>query len=300
MTLKLKRNSMIIVNLKGGLGNQMFQYAMGRALASSTNQVLKLDLGFLNNQTNATIRDYELSILNVREEFASHQDTKKYKNLWTKILHKFFPAYRSNPYVKEKYFDFDPAIASLAGGRYVDGHWMSEKYFSSIEATIRFEFTFRKNILAEGKFLHDQILNSNSVCVQVRRGDYVNNPTVSKRHQTTSLAYFEQGISFMKAKVPNPVFFVFSDDIKWCEENFKGVGNIHFVEKELAGKGAGNSDYLQLMIACKHFVISNSTFAWWAAWLCTNPGKIVVAPMNWFNDQKIETKDIYPQGWIKI
>lgn len=294
---------MIIVSLRGGLGNQMFQYAMGRRLAYMNNQVMKLDLEFLNNvrdQSNVTARKYELSILNVKEDFATGHEIRKYKNVTTKVLNKIFPAYRANPFVNEKFFYFDPSIVSLTGDRYFYGHWMSEKYFIEIESVIRSEFTFRKEILDKGKTLHARILNTNSVCIQVRRGDYITNPEIAKIHQTTSLRYFEQGAALIKSKVENPVFFVFSDDSNWCEENLKGLENVHFVEKELASHGAGNSDYLQLMIACKHFVISNSTFAWWAAWLSTSLGKIVVAPMNWFNDQKIITKDIYPSKWIKI
>jgi hypothetical protein len=294
---------MIIVNLKGGLGNQMFQYAMGRRLSYLSNQVMKFDLTFLksvNHHPNVTRRDYELSILNVQENFAADDEVKKYRNSGTQILNKCFPNYRANPYVKEKHFYFDSSIMTLSGDRYLDGHWMSEKYFLEIESIIRAEFTFKREILNNGKYLQSHILNSNSVCVQVRRGDYITNPKVAEIHQTTSLSYFEQGIALIKSKVKNPVFFVFSDDIKWCEENLISLKNVHFVEKQLAYEGADNSDYLQLMIACKHFIISNSTFAWWAAWLSASPGKIVVAPMNWFNNNKIITRDIYPIDWIKI
>jgi superfamily I DNA and/or RNA helicase len=107
-------------------------------------------------------------------------------------------------------------------------------------------------------------------------------------------------VVLLAAKVTNPTFFVFSDDSKWCEENLKNLKNVCFVEKELAHHGADNSDYLQLMKACKHFIISNSTFAWWAAWLSTNINKTVVTPVNWFNDKKIITRDVCPESWIRI
>lgn len=294
---------MIFIDLKGGLGNQMFQYAMGKELAYLSKETMKLDLGFLStvkNQSNLTVRNYELSIFNIQEDFATDAEVKKYKNLRTRILNRFFPNYRANPYVKEKYFNFDPSISSLRGDHYFDGHWMSEKYFSHVKSEIRSEFTFKRKILDEGKSIHSEILNSNSVCIHVRRGDYVHNPTIAKLHQTTSLNYFEHGISLVKSRVKDPVFFIFSDDINWCVKHLNGLENVHFIERELAGKGADNSDYLQLMVACKYFVISNSTFSWWAAWLSTHPDKIVVAPQNWFNDKKIVTKDIYPANWIRI
>jgi hypothetical protein len=294
---------MIIVNLKGGLGNQMFQYAMGKELACLNKDTMKLDLGFLKtvkNQSNLTLRNYELSIFNIREDFATYAEVKRLKNVKTKILSKIFPNYKANPYIKERHFHFDPSICSLTGNHYFDGHWLSEKYFSHVESEIRSEFTFKRKILDEAKSMHSQILNSNSVCIHVRRGDYVYNPTIAKLHQTTSLTYFKKGIALIKSRVKDPVFFVFSDDINWCVENLHSLENAHFIEKELAGKGADNSDYLQLMTACKYFVISNSTFSWWAAWLSTHPDKIVVAPQNWFNDKKIITKDVYPVNWTRI
>jgi hypothetical protein len=294
---------MIIVNLKGGLGNQMFQYAAGRRLAEIHKTELKLDHSFLLKQDyakNVTRRNYELSIFNIKATSASEKEIKNFKNLKNRLMGKFFPGYHSNRYVKEKHFQFDKSILSLSDNRYLDGHWMSEKYFQEIEPLLREEFTFCTGVIESARSLEKKINESNSVCIQVRRGDYVNNPQVAEVHQTTTISYYKEAASIISKKLKDPVFFVFSDDSDWCIKNLGDLPSVHFVEKELDNTGASNSDYLQLMKQCKHFIISNSTFAWWGAWLSDNEKKIVIAPKAWFRTKNIVTDDIYPKAWLKI
>jgi hypothetical protein len=294
---------MIIVNLKGGLGNQMFQYAAGRRLSEIHKTELKLDCSFLSSRDqgeHVTLRAYELSALKIKAEVASNEEVRKLKNFPNRVMSKFIPFYSHNPYVKERYFHFDHAIMTLKDNRYLDGHWMSEKYFKDIEPIIRREFAFQNQVLASAKELESRINNSNAVCIQVRRGDYVTNPNVAKVHGATSMEYYNNAIAFVQNKIKDPVFFVFSDDSNWCVENFKGLSPAFFVEKELENSTATNSDYLQLMKQCKHFVISNSTFAWWGAWLSDHRDKTVIAPREWFSLKSIRTEDIYPEAWQKI
>jgi hypothetical protein len=294
---------MIVVKLKGGLGNQMFQYAAGRRLAETCNTELKLDLDFLKNsqiKEKVTLRQYELSIFNIVEKVASRAEVQKLDNIKNKVLRKYFPSFKTNPYVKEKYFQFDPAILNLKGSQYLDGHWMSEKYFKDVEPVIRSEFTFKRPVLSEAESLQAAILSSNSICMQIRRGDYITNSDIARVHGVASLMYFEKAIAYLTKEILNPVFFIFSDDSDWCIENFKHLDNACFVEKELGHTKADNSDYLQLMSQCKYFIISNSTFGWWGAWLSTYRNKIVIAPKNWFNINTITTTDIYPSAWMKM
>jgi Glycosyl transferase family 11 len=294
---------MIIVSLKGGLGNQMFQYAAGRRLADATEQELKLDLSFFEKSKNlrhVTHRGYELSALKIIEKLANENEINQLKSVKNRILAQVFPKWSGNPYAKERHFHFDPMILTLKGQRYMEGNWMSEKYFGDISAIIREEFAFKSEVIERGKNLQTLILDSDSVCIQVRRGDYVSNPHVARLHQTTSLSYFEQGVALLKRKVSRPFFFVFSDDTAWCKEHFNDLGEVHFVEGDLAGHGAQNSDYMQLMMCCKHFIISNSTFGWWGAWLGNFDKKVVISPQKWFNDERISTNDICPSTWMKI
>jgi hypothetical protein len=293
---------MIIINLKGGLGNQMFQYAVGRNLAVIHGTELKLDTSFLLKRNNEAItyRDYELSIFNIAENFASSDEIGEVKNFWNKALLKIIPSYKNNPYVKEKHFHFDPHVLKRKDNCYLDGHWISERYFEGIKSIIRNEFSFKLDVIESARDLKFKIQNSNAICIQIRRGDYVTNADVSKVHGVTSLTYFSKAIDLIKTNVENPVFFIFSDDIDWCIENFKDLKSAYFVEKILAGASVSNSDYLQLMKECKYFIISNSTFGWWGAWLGDYRNKIVIAPKAWLNVDSIITKDVYPSEWIKI
>ena len=281
----------------------MFQYAVGRSLAEKNGSEVRLDLSFLQNQNvpaNVTVRRYELSIFNIQEAFADGTQVKRLKNLVTRTVRKFLPNVAGNPYVNERYFQFDPSILHLPDNVYLEGHWMSEKYFENIQSTLRREFTFRKPVIDAAKPLENLIANSNAVCVQVRRGDYVTNPAVAKMHGTTTLDYYRNAVDLIKSKIDNPTFFVFSDDSQWCMEHLNMMAPVYFVEDELKNHPATNSDFLQLMSKCKHFIISNSTFAWWGAWLGNHEQKIVIAPRHWFNDRQIVTSDIYPKEWLKV
>jgi len=281
----------------------MFQYAVGRSLAEKHNTELKLDRSFLQSQHQAshvTVRHYELSIFNVRDVFSTPAETARFKNLGTRLLRKVMPGYGGNPYVKERFFQFDPEILQLPDNVYLEGHWMTEKYFENVAPVIRREFTFGKPVIEAAKKLEESIRTSNAVCVQVRRGDYVTNPAVAKVHGTTTLEYYRRAIDLVKSKIDNPIFFVFSDDSQWCMKHLNIMEPVHFVEDELKHGNASNSDYFQLMTQCKHFVISNSTFAWWGAWLGVHEQKMVVAPRRWFNDSHIVTTDIYPKTWLKV
>jgi hypothetical protein len=291
---------MIIVALMGGLGNQMFQYAAGRRLAYITNQEIKIDVDFFTTKQGKDItkRNYELSGFNIVEDFATKKEIRKFKNIITLAIRKFFPGWTANPYVKEKQFQIDPTLLSLKREVYIEGHWISEGYFHDITPIIRQDFKFKREIPHQANSIHLKIRACNSICIQVRRGDYITNKKVANVHQTTSLDFFKRAIEIIKSKVPYPVFFIFSDDPEWCEENFRELENVCFVEREFPTGSTTN--YLQLMASCKHFIISNSTFAWWGAWLSDWTEKIVIAPKKWVNDDQVVTDDVYPTSWIKI
>ncbi len=294
---------MIIVRLKGGLGNQMFQYAAARRLAEVTKQPLKMDLDFLLNgqkKEEVTQRSYSLSIFNIHEEFATEHEVRQFFNFQNKVLHKVLGANWNNCYVKERFFHFDSRLLYLRGSRYLDGHWMSEKYFKDIASILRKEFSFRINPTVATNEILKKISKSNSVCLHVRRGDYLSSPSAKKIYNTLGLDYYVVAIQNIITRIPNPSFFVFSDDIDWCEKELYFLQGATFVEKELEGTGAIAQDYFYLMTFCKHFIISNSTYGWWAAWLGQNKHKVIIAPKKWFINPVIQTEDIYPDTWNKL
>ncbi len=289
---------MIIVRLKGGLGNQMFQYALGRVLSLKNNTDLKLDISFFNlNFKNITKRNYDLNVFNINANLATRYDIPFLFRLHN---NKFIT--RSLDFIRrlirhkgqEKSFRFDPDICNLDKNVYLDGYWQSFKYFNGYEDVIRKDFTLNKDLPDNIKKLKKEIESSNSLCVHIRRGDYVGNA----HHEVVNIDYYKNGIAIISNKTIIDKIYVFSDDIKWCEENIKFDLPTMFVGEEYSGENA--EGHLILMSACKNFVICNSSFSWWGAWFNQNKDKIVVAPKKWFNDQIINTSDLVPENWIRI
>ena len=295
---------MIIVKLMGGMGNQMFQYATGRALAERHKTTLKLDLTFLLDRTpkkNFIFRKYDLDIFNIKEDFATIADIKKFekepnKNKYINYIRKRF----MNRYeiIREAHFHFDRNILLAPKNCYLIGYWQSYKYFEDIEEIIRQEFTFNFKLNTISKKMADRINSSNAVCLNIRRTDYVTNPKNINFFESCDLDYFYECIEYISEKVYKPHFFIFTDDIEWCRENL----NIKFPFTIVTHKYAGErfEFYLKLMTMCRHYIIPNSTFGWWAAWLNQIKEKIVIAPKRWFKDPNKDTKDLIPSDWIRL
>ncbi len=301
---------MIVTKLQGGLGNQMFQYAIGRHLAYLNDAELKLDISFYNNQSkNDTPRRYALDVFNIVESFSTIEDIKKNglpnmvsKNIFLRIYRKFFrnleikKPLRERTFVNEPYFDFCSDILKIKRSVYLSGNWQNEKYFYDIADILHKDFTI-KNISSNYKQVNQQISNSkNSVSLHIRRGDYVHNENTNKYHGVCSLKYYSDAVNSIAKKINAPIFFIFSDDMEWVKKNLKIDFPIVFVSNDKL------KDYeeLILMSKCKHNIIANSSFSWWSAWLNNNPNKIVIAPKKWFQDPKRAHDNPCPENWIKI
>lgn len=293
---------MVIVQLRGGLGNQMFQYAAGRRLAVKHKTRLKMDLSVLLDRTprqHFVYRDFDLDIFKINGMFSKRHELILFSIRLRRVVSKFFgESLASKRYVKEPHFDFWPALLDAPNNVYLDGHWQSEKYFSDIEPVIREDFTFRRELDAISMSMAEKIRATNSVCVNVRRHDFAHNPIAFQHHGVCSLDYYRKAEEIMLNKVYDPHFFVFSDDIAWCAANLSFGHDFTIVSHDYSGEKFDY--YLQLMTLCKHYIIANSTFAWWAAWLNPESSKIVVAPRKWVNNRSINTKDLIPDGWIRI
>lgn len=286
---------MIIVRLQGGMGNQMFQYAIGRALAIKNKTKLGLDLSFLLDRTirlNFTFRDYSLDVFNIEAEIISPSKKTVKGKLYSRFM-TFFDKFIKHDGV-EKSFQFDESILKLPDGSYLNGYFQSPKYFSDIEDVIRSDFTLNKQLPIEILNLIEVIKKENSVCLHVRRGDYVGN----KYHEVVDNDYYNKAISYLKQRINIDKIYIFSDDIKWCKENMKFDYPSMFVGDEYAGvKGEG---HMYLMSACRYFIIPNSSFSWWSAWLGNSEGKIVISPKQWFVDENINSEDLIPKDWVRI
>jgi hypothetical protein len=293
---------MIIVKLNGGLGNQMFQYALGRQLAHRNNVDVRLDITEFEKYP---LRSYRLDNFNIIEKIATKQEIKNLKrenNRYSKFF--FDTSERLVPYykrsvVREQGFNFDPNILRIRKNAYLEGYWQSEKYFRDSEMVIRNEFTLRNPPDAINQRFIDDITRHESVSIHIRRGDYVSDPATNQTHGIIPTEYYQKAIEKIGEEVDNPRYFLFSDDHQWVKDNFPSDDLVTCVTHN-----SFNSDHedLRLMSLCNHHIIANSSFSWWGAWLGKNPDKIVYAPKKWFGTDAFNksTSDLFPQAWKTI
>jgi len=290
----------IIGNIKGGLGNQMFQYAFAYAVAKNNKTRLQLDI---SNFDSYGLRQYELGkyCINVEITSVSEKNRLKYKkeSIFTRLFRQL--ARKEKPlatsYYREACFQFDNAAVNKLGAVYFDGYWQSEKYFSSYRADLLEHFSLKATVRAKSKEYQQKILANQAVSLHIRRGDYVANAKANAVHGTCGLDYYREAVSAIKKAMDNPYFFIFSDDMGWAKENIDFIDQAIFVE---LGSGSLDHEEIWLMSECQHNIIANSSFSWWGAWLNTNPSKIVIAPQNWFKDSSINTKDLIPESWLRL
>jgi hypothetical protein len=291
---------MIITNLIGGLGNQMFQYAVGKALAARHQVEVKVDTTTLNADAAGkyTQRHFELSIFERPIAIANENERniflKESETTWRNLISKITKRFTNHLYAKEKGSQYQSNYNQFPANTYLDGFWQSELYFIKYEDEIRKAFTFNSSIQNKNSELAQKISQVNSVAMHVRRGDYIINTAANTFHGTCSKAYYDQALVYLQAQIPMICLFIFSDDIEWCKSTFKYDVPMYFVDTN-----DGPSD-LYLMSQCKHNIIANSSFSWWGAWLNRHINKIVIAPQKWFADTTVHTQDIVPSKWIKI
>ena len=293
---------MIVVKLMGGLGNQMFQYAFGRYLALQHKTTLKLDLSYLQDRTpkkDFTYRNYELDVFNLRCEMASQEEVSAIfypsNNKFLKLFHRF--NYGKVRHIRERSFAFQKELMFQNGNLYVEGYWQSEKYFKSIEAILRDDFSLKGSLSFPAEKLKQRIKENNSVSLHLRRGDFVNNACINQYHGVCSLDYYQKAILYIHNHINNPTFFIFSDDIDWVKSNLAPDAPHVFVQSDPLKK---NHEDMYLMSLCNAHIIANSSFSWWGAWLNPDKNKKVIAPKKWFNDPSVDISDLIPENWIKI
>ncbi len=272
---------MIIVRLKGGLGNQMFQYALGCALSERLKVPLKLDTRWFSISKN---RKFGLDNFKIPPDILIQNRALG----WFDFLRNEKPFFEKNP-------GFNNEVFILPDNTTLDGYWQSEKYFETVTDRLQKEFTLKKNFNPEASAWANKISNCEAVSVHVRRGDYL-----ELKHQNIigilPTSYYQKSAEVVNSKAKDAVFFIFSDDIAWVRENLKLPSQTEFVSET----NMSDSEEMMLMSLCKHNIIANSSFSWWGAWLNKNPSKTVVAPRNWFADPKLANPDLIPLSWTQI
>lgn len=293
---------MIYVNITGGLGNQMFQYALARKYQMQTGQKIILNIHELKNfklsrsyQLNGFMISNNTEVSDKRLPWFVHR-----RNFLNKVLRKLSP--KGYLYIVNRFFnalvwylETNVDLPEIKDDKdiYIGGYWQSSYYFRDVNDIILNEFVAKKEIKKENISLYEKIINSESICVTIRRGDYVSDPKYKKIYFVCDNDYFIEGVNRIKAEIPEAKVFVFSDDVDWVKQN------IDFNCETSYESGKDDVwEKLRLMSACKHFVISNSTFSWWAQHLSTNPDKIIYAPSKWYPDGR--PCDIYEDNWRYI
>ena len=176
----------------------------------------------------------------------------------------------------------------------LNGYWQSEKYFSDVAEILRMELTPKEPLQPQNEELYNKIKNTNSVCVTIRRGDFMNDKNKGTFYICDN-TYFRNALSYIKKRLPDCTFFGFSDDIEWVKNNMEFPGEVYYES------GVDPVwEKLRLMSACKHFVLSNSSFSWWAQYLSNEKKKIVVAPDIWYKTGKHAKADLYQDDWKLI
>jgi hypothetical protein len=266
-------------------------------LCEINNRELKLDLSWFKNNKD---RKYRLNKFNIKEKIATEKEIKKAKRYRKINSRRYFLRnflfHNEQKYIEEKQFHFDKKIIALEKPEYLIGYWHSEKYFKNYKEVIKKEFKLKTQSNEVFKKTKNKILSSNSISIHFRRGDYVTNTEANKNMGTCSMEYYKRSINFIKKKIENSTFFIFSDDTQWVKDNFNFNLNVVYV----SDNNFTEYEELMLMSYCKHNIIANSTFSWWGAWLNSNQNKIIIAPKKWYQNKSRNQKDILPSNWIKL
>lgn len=286
---------MLIIKINGGLGNQMFQYALFLKLKSLGKEVY-LDDEIIVNKLNDTRALKINEVFKLHYPLCSKQERDSMAdvsiNLFSRLRRKVFGKRQclSTYYAETDFYNNYHEEVYYLENKYLDGFWQSEKYFLDIRKDVLDCYTFYLNREAIKEIL-DPILLSNSVSIHVRRGDYVNN---SIYEGVCTDDYYNKAIDYIKKQVDNPRFYIFSDDKEYVKSRF--IGN----EFEIVDGFKGNKAHYDmfLMSKCKHNIVANSSFSWWGAWLNQNMGKIVVCPRKWGKNGKLKYTPC--DSWVKI
>lgn len=292
---------MIILKLQGGLGNQLFQYALGRRLSLDRQAPLKLDLSWFATQST---RSYQLDRYQIKAQLANRVEVqnlthKVHLDLFSlvfRLVQRLLPHYRRRSIYEQKR-GFDPNILlKTPRSAYLDGYWQSEKYFTEIGDILRSDFRLIEAIHPINVLYAQQICSSPAVSLHIRRGDYLESK-FSHIYHLCDESYYRKAMDLILHNFTDAHFFVFSDDLEWARQNLTSGPKLTYVENNELKR---DWETIYLMSQCRHHIIANSSFSWWGAWLGENPDKMVIAPKKWFASPQNSDADLIPEKWNRI
>lgn len=273
----------INVCLMGGLGNQMFQYAMAIALAERTSRTVNLDTRFLRlTDAEHTPRAFALDAYDI------HAAIDAVSLIKIKLMQK----------VRENESNPAQQLSKIPKGSvFLQGFWQSQDYFADYRQLVSRHFSLAGPPSQRIKEFSQRVADEpHSISIHVRRGDYVTNQAAAGFHGTCPLTYYQQAIRELKAQFPVRSCFVFTDDVEWVIKNF--CIDLPF-EVVAPDEASAPAEDIRMMAMCRHHVIANSSFSWWGAWLSAQNGTIV-APKRWFANEQANADHIVPKHWIRL
>lgn len=289
---------MKIVNIIGGLGNQMFQYALVVALEQKFGQPVYVDTSLFDTYRVHNGLEIE-RIFGIRLKRAPESELRrltlhtKYYFIWR--IYRKLQLVKKTVCIEAKDASFDNSILSLDTDRYYDGYWQNSAYFECYADSIRKLYRFVQPLDEKNKQLYDDIVaTEHSVSIHVRRGDYLKSSIYTG---ICTVEYYTKAIDYILQHIDGAIrFYIFSDDITWCKDNIGNLLNGYDCVYVDWNRGFDSYKDMQLMSACRHNIIANSSFSWWAAWLNISTDNIVIAPSRWQNTEY--NNHIQKQEWI--
>lgn len=300
-----KRNYLNIVNISGGLGNQMFQYAFGKALSINLKQEVYYCIDDLSSY--AIARRFELeNVFDLNVPIANLRDISNVLGLWRRapkirrILARLNNSLLAGPnFITERnFYPSNNLTPSSRGGAYFHGYWQSEDFFKPHEGVILKSFQFREGASNSNQEMMMRIQSGPSIALHIRRGDYISKPKANAMHGVLDVEYYYAAIASVRKRVSNARLFVFTDDHDWARAEM--VSKLDNAECVNINNGSDSFRDMQLMSICEHNIVANSSFSWWSAWLNPNPKKIVIAPQKWFSNQSHSDMSLIPASWERM
>ena len=289
-----KFEKQVIIAYKGGLGNQMFQYAFAKKF-EEMGKYVTADLSFYC-QANACRFDLMQVFNEIDIIECNYKVCKMYKYGYPDIKTSLIKTklVKEIDAFEEKEIHANEYLCNGEEGLYI-GYWQSEKYFSKIRDSLLCDFHFS---VGEKKLqlIAKKMKQENSISVHIRRGDYLSEKVIGRYGNICTKEYYANAIKNIESKIEDPIFYFFSDDIEWVKTNISIDNGVYLCKDDFDDFHDWYDMYL--MTECKHNIIANSSFSWWGAWLNQNQCKMVIAPKIWLNG--CEMPDICPQEWIRL
>ncbi len=297
---------MIVVKIRGGIGNQLFQYAIGRVLSIHLNKKLFFDINYYSNQKKSdTRRFFMLDNFNINYDYYDYILPDSVFNLAKKLKIDTFRTLNFIHYIESETINFNELLNSSTNQNiYLYGYWQSYLYFKDYLNFIFEELTPKSSLNCSSQNLINKIIESeNSTSIHIRRGDYINNINASQINGIIPLSYYYSALKIIQEKYNSIEIFVFSDDFDWVKNNFKHSDNVTFVNCNISEVDSWQD--IVIMSHCKHHILANSTFSWWGSLISCkyfDGDRICIAPKRWFINESLNVTShkMHPENWILL